>query len=741
MPAFVLRIHRPVLLAAAVLTAVSTALLFRPGLKQDYRIEAFVAGTDDTYRRFRRFMETFGGNEFAIIGVHGAEALAPETLEVLSQVGDEVRGLESVDRVVSLAEIPAVVKVLLGNRLRWHPLFVDNIISRDGQSTAVLLQMTGEDRSGDIRKPTVTSLRAIVARAQQAYPDLRIILAGPYVTLIDIFDYIQRDLLVFTVAAFILLGLTLWLVFRRPAPMLFAVGVGASATVCTLGLAVVCGFVTSLITQMVVILVAVLSVANCVHLAVAAEETFLDGPAIVRREQAKRTLARMVAPCTAVMATTAVGFAAVCTSSISPIRLLGILMVFGLAWSLVTALAATVVISGVPPSPRARLRLPGWLRRLGAWSDRRRRLVFLLFTLSTAFCALGIRSLRFESGFLENFRADSSVRQAYNFISEKFAPVGSMEVIIRSRDGRSIVTPDMIQRAAVLAQDAVERYDCIHKAQTVGDVLTLFDETLPRSELDLNLRLGMVRAASGGRDALRTYFNEDRTAMRISLRAQESEVGVHDKIRIAHEIRDKVADALGEGYSVEITGLYCFYAHLIRGLLRDQYRSVAITIPAVFVVIVLVMRSWRVAAVAMIPNLLPVVFCLGAMGWSGIPVNMTTALMLSVTFGIAVDDTLHYLWRFREALADSGDYRVAMVTTHAGVGRACVFTTVVIAGGFWILVLSEFLPTAYFGGLVGFTMLATLAADLVLLPALLTTLKPFRAEKGTAAVHPVSELT
>ncbi|UCG17204.1 MAG: MMPL family transporter [Phycisphaerales bacterium] len=724
-----------------MLTAVSTALLFRPGLKQDYRIEAFVAGTDDSYRRFRRFMETFGGNEFAIIAVHGNDALSPETLALLAQLGDEVRGLKSVDRVVSLAEIPAVIKAVLGDRLRRHPLFVDNIISRDGRSAAVLLQMAGEDRSGDVRKPTVTSLRAIVAGAQQAHPDLQIILAGPYVTLIDMFDYIQRDLVVFTVAAFVLLGLTLWLVFRRPAPMLFAIAVGASATVCTLGLAVVCGFVTSLITQMIVILVAVLSVANCVHLAVAAEETSVQGPATVRREQAMRTLARMVAPCTAVIATTAVGFAAVCTSSISPIRLLGMLMVFGLAWSLVTALAATVVVSGVPPSPRARLHLPGWLRRLGAWSDRRRRLVFLLFAASTAFCAVGARSLRFESAFLENFRAHTSVRQAYNFISEKFAPVGSMEVIIQSRDGRSVVTPDMIQRAAVLADDAVERYDCIRKAQTIGDVLTLFHETLPRTELDLNLRLAAVRAASGERDALRTYVNEDRTAMRISLRAREGGVGVHEKIRIANEIRDKVSDAVGKEYSVEVTGLYCFYAHLIRGLLRDQYRSVAITIPAVFLVIILVMRSWRVAAVAMIPNLLPVIFCLGAMGWSGIPVNMTTALMLSVTFGIAVDDTLHYLWHFREALADSGDYRLALLTTHAGVGRACVFTTVVIAGGFWILVLSEFVPTAYFGGLVGFTMLATLAADLVLLPALLTTLRPFRPEKGTAAVSPVSRLT
>jgi predicted RND superfamily exporter protein len=88
-----------------------------------------------------------------------------------------------------------------------------------------------------------------------------------------------------------------------------------------------------------------------------------------------------------------------------------------------------------------------------------------------------------------------------------------------------------------------------------------------------------------------------------------------------------------------------------------------------------------------------------------------------------VDDTVHYLWRFRDEFRRHGDYRTALTATSASVGRACVFTTVVIAGGFWILLLSQFLPTAYFGGLVGFTMLGTLAADLVLLPVLITTFR------------------
>jgi predicted RND superfamily exporter protein len=112
------------------------------------------------------------------------------------------------------------------------------------------------------------------------------------------------------------------------------------------------------------------------------------------------------------------------------------------------------------------------------------------------------------------------------------------------------------------------------------------------------------------------------------------------------------------------------------------------------------------------------------MCWREIPLNRATSMMLAISLGIAVDDTLHYLWRFRQEFSYDRDIVGAILRSHRSVGLACVFTTVVITGGFWILCFSRFLPIAYFGVLIGLTMIVALAADLVLLPALLMLIKP-----------------
>ncbi len=728
MPRWIYRIQkgaRPALFVAAAATLASIVLLVKPGLREDYRIESFVAGHDESYLRFRRFTEEFGNDEVAIIAIEARDVLSPESVALLAEIGQKAAALPSVQQVLSIANVPGAVRALLGERIWSHPLFLDNIINQDHTAAAVVIQIAGEEQSGDARKRTVAALRALTAETQSAHPEAHIVLAGPYVTLIDLFDYVQRDLLVFSLAAFGLLCATLWIVFRRAAPMVYAVLVGTSATLCTLGVAVVFGWVTSLITQMIVILVAVLSAAACVHLAAAAEEIHLSNPRGTRRDPAARTLGRMLAPCCAVAATTAAGFGALGTSSISPVRLLGALIVFGLAWSLGIALCGLEQIAWRAPSPAARTHLPRWLRGVGAWSDRNRWRVFGLFAAATALCAAGIGRLSFKSDFLDNFRPHSSVRRSYDFISDHFAPVGSMEVVIRTADGGAVLTPQTLQTAEAFAAEVVRQFEPIRKAQSVGDLLTLFGADLPHSAIDLRMRLALIRAAGGPENPLRAFLNADGTAMRIQFRAFESQVSAPDKLRMADGVRRMAERAFGPGFRVEVTGLYCFYAQLIDGMGRDSYRALAITVPIVLLVMILLMRSVTVVLVAVIPNVFPMVFCLGIMGWSGIPVNMTTAMMLSITFGITVNNTLHHLWRFRAALSETGDYSASAVQALGSVGRACVFTTLMIAAGFWILVLSEFLPTAYFGGLVGFTMTAALAADLVLLPALLTTIRPF----------------
>lgn len=331
--------------------------------------------------------------------------------------------------------------------------------------------------------------------------------------------------------------------------------------------------------------------------------------------------------------------------------------------------------------------------------------------------------LTFESDFVKNFRPESEVRRSYEFISSHLSPTGSMEVVVRRRDGESIVTADAVGRLRTAGTKVVESFGPVRKALGLADVLTLGEGDTPTTDFGVRARLAGARTMFGD-GAIRNFLNDDQTGLRLNLRVSEG-VSVGQKKQLGVDVETMVAEMMGEEYTAKVTGLYVFYASLVSGLWQDQFRSLGVTIPAVLVVLIVMLRSVRVGVTAIAPTVLPMVFCLGAMAWTGIPVNMTTAMMLSVTTGIAVDDAVHYLWRFGRRLRETGDYDSALRDAHASVGRACVFTTVVIAGGFWILTLSRFLPTAYFGGLLAFTMCCALAGNLVLLPAMVMTFKPF----------------
>lgn len=752
-----LKLHRPAAVLIAIATIAAGSLLAGRGLTRDYSLAAFVADDSAAYADFRRLMDEFVSNEFAVIALKADDVESADNVAFIERIVSRLRSLPQVQRVTSLADVPAFVRTALGERLRSHPLFQNTLISRDGKTTAVLLQMlddahglesakparppsvdsAGPERgqatgsqsaasTGETRKRTVSRLKQIVADARRERPDLHIILAGPYVTLIDMYDYVDHDLRVFSTAALALLVVTLALVFRRPAPAVFAMATSLAAVVCTLGITSAMNLSTALITQMLVILILVLSVANCVHLAVAEDEEFAHAPFYDWAERSRRVLDRMTAPCTAVVLTTAVGFGSVCVSSITPVRTFGLLMVIGLFLSLVFSLTTLTWLArarrpaAVSPASDA---LSHWLKALGVWTSAHRSRVIALFALAALFCAAALPRLRFESDFVKNFRPDSEVRRSYDFLESNLAPTGSVEIVVRRRDGAPILSPHAVAAARTLGRRAVETFDPVRKALSIADILTLSPGPTPTTDFEINARLAVARRLLG-EPAVRNFLNAAETALRINLRVAEG-LSVHRKLDLSDSLTRLAGDVFGEGYTIETTGLYHFYAVLVSQLWRDQFRSLGLTVVAVYVILMIVLRSVKVALIAMVPTALPVLFCVGAMGWTGIPVNMTTALMLSVTLGIAVDDAVHYLWRFRAALRESGDYSLALKTAHGSVGRACVFTTVVIATGFWILTLSRFLPTAYFGGLLGFTLCGALAADLLLLPALVMVFRPF----------------
>jgi len=174
-----------------------------------------------------------------------------------------------------------------------------------------------------------------------------------------------------------------------------------------------------------------------------------------------------------------------------------------------------------------------------------------------------------------------------------------------------------------------------------------------------------------------------------------------------------------------ITGEYVIFGHLVSSLMEDQAATFATAAAGILVMMMLAFRSMWLGLVALVPNALPIIIVLGTMGWIGLPVNIATAMIASVSMGMAVDSSIHYIYGFRRHMQAGVMAAEAIRLTHASVGRAVVFANLAILVGFSVLCLSNFVPTIHFGILVGVAMFGGLMGNLFVLPLLLKLLVYF----------------
>ena len=816
----IVHVHRPVLLVGIAAALISVGLLIKPGLREDYRIESLVAADDPEYYRYRRFGEQFVSGELALIVMDVGDPLDLENLEMMHWICQQCRRIEGVESPLAISELPQLgLWALFGSmgrlqtvyerlqeapssrarieaELKGNPLVVGNLIGQDPRTgeltrtTGILVQVAGEAGS-DVRRRVAEQLRRVVAEASRLRPGATILLGGPLTGLMEIFEAIHRDLVVFSVVVVILICVALLLIMRRVWLLVIALVAAGVSSLCILGLSILCGMAMSLVSQTIMILIVVMSVSMCVHLMVGHEETRLhrDGTAHGPLHDARQTLQRLLVPCFLSALTTVFGFASLMVSALQPIRHLATLGIAGILLALVFGLVVIPALSRFAARSlpvrhdigRASETLAG-IARLGGRARAWQAVVLLAFALVVGSCAVKVpAALRnFEGDFVKNFRENSNIRRVYRFVEQNLGPVGSIEVIVRRKDGRPVIgetamqainvsrrrgptarTPsgegdelldlkrhivrqltlplDQVMAGVGLMESVAELQDRIEQGfnppvrkvfslvnlvrqASVGQMLGLNQLQLPLFESQFALTMVLIDQKLS-RDFLRHFMTSDGQALRINLRATESD-DVYRKLDICRRVQALASRILGPEYDVEVTGLYPLYAKITVDLLRNQLRSFGIALLCVSVTMCIGLRSIRLGLVSMIPNLIPMVLCLGVMGWTGIPINMATAMMLSIALGIAVDNTIHYLWRFRRELAIHRDYAVAIARSHQTVGMACLFNSVVIVGGFWVLCLSEFVPTIYFGMLIGLTMIGALVSVIVLLPVLLILVRP-----------------
>jgi predicted RND superfamily exporter protein len=212
-----------------------------------------------------------------------------------------------------------------------------------------------------------------------------------------------------------------------------------------------------------------------------------------------------------------------------------------------------------------------------------------------------------------------------------------------------------------------------------------------------------------------SMYDPENGRMRIVLRAVERQRAEEKDELIAAVL----AETRKEFPDAKATGLFVLLKSLIQSLLSDQVVSFALAACGITLMMAIAFRSVRIGLISIVPNLMPIVLVVGCMGWTGLPINIATAMIASVSMGLTVDSTVHFIAGFRRARARGASIDDALHETHQGVGRALVFANVALIVGFLVLTVSEFIPLAYFGLLVSVAMLGGLLGNLFLLPVLL----------------------
>jgi len=607
------------------------------------------------------------------------------------------------------------------------------------------------DERRDRRAMVLESIREVLNRHD--FTGTRFFSSGLPLIFVDMMAYVRRDMMLFGALVGCFLVLVLGIVFRQARWIVLPMAAGICTTVIVVGAMVAADIRTTVITSNLTSLLMILTMAHSIHFAVRYDEEHALAPDSTRKERILRAVGHIGLPCFFIAMTTAVGFLSLIISGIRPVIEFGQFMALGVL--LAFAVTFLIVPAGLALWPlRRKTVLPppsekGFFQPLARLTARFRWAFLALSLVLTAFSIAGIARLDVETIFIDYFKKDTEIYRGLRFIDQEMGGTTSLEVILTSEEENYFTTWEHLEPIR-----KIETY--LNGLPEVGKVLsplTLMNEIdrvlvaygLPHppgedrhaaSTLLYPLdRMGTTEMGPG-RAPLYSYLDPTGRIARVFVRIKETTPGLERRF-LVNELKAFLdREAKVPGLRVEVTGIFVLYANMLHSLFDGATKSTLGVFVAILLMMVVLFRSVRLGFLAIVPNVIPILFVLGTMGWLGVNLDMNNIMVASVTMGIAVDDTLHYLFRYRREIQRDGDYEKAMERTHNTVGKAIVLTSVVIVSGFLVLAFSNFIPTQNFGVFSSLAMVAALLAAMTLLPACILVFKPFGKEPHVLTRRP-----
>lgn len=729
----------PYLLLLALLTAWFALQASRVGVEQNN--ESLNADDPQQVAAYAAFRATFGSDEDLLLAVTSPHLLAAEGLTALDDLSRRVATLPGVRRVYSLTTVEELVAGDAGAvpvplipppfdapgiaararaALDRNPDLTGLLIGVDRRTAGILIEL--EERPGDttFRATLIDALRALMADPDH---DVTLHLSGIAVQKHDVSAFIQRDQRLLIPGAVAVLALALFAFFRTALGVVLPLAVTAVSVVVTLGTYHLAGLEVNAITALLPPILIVLSLAVCVHLM----QGWLDAaPTADPLDRILGVVRRLRFPIFFCALTTAFGFGSLITSDMPAVRQFGAFAALGVLVAFATGMTLVPIGLSVLPQPTAPLQSVQHrlLRRLLDWSaavaSAHPWRVLALLCAVTLVSLAGLPRIQNNTDLVRFLKPSAPLHRDTLFIDANLAGTNMLEYVVRRADGAPLTALDDVRRLAAL-EAALRTPPEVTGVTSIVTVLRQIQRAehggplaLPRSEDEAADAFDLL-AAAPEHGLIRRTIAPDFTAARFNVRIHA--VGTAVAAPLAAALLDDGRRVLGADYRIEPTGAFYHVAEGSNRLVDSQVRSFAWALMLVFAAIGLLFRSATLALLCIVPNLTPILWTGGLIGFAGIDLSTGTAMIASAVLGLIVDDTIHYLTQFYRLYR--GDAAAAVRQTTAGIGAPLVMNNLILVLGFWVGCLGSFKPTIYFSLLSGATMITGMLCDLLVTPACL----------------------
>ena len=573
----------------------------------------------------------------------------------------------------------------------------------------------------------------------------------------DMMSFIKKDIIVFGIGVFLFIVFTLWMIFRNINWVIIPLLGCATSVIIMIGLLGLIGWKVTVISSNFIALMLILNMAMNIHVTVRYLQLRKEFPELSKKEAVLNSSKKMMLPILYTVLTTICAFLSLIFSGIKPIIDFGWMMTLGLIVSLmVTFLLLPSLLNTFTPDNETNVKDTEKsiiTSILGSIAKKNSFLIFSFTMLIIILSIIGISKLEVENSFINYFDKETEIYKGMKKIDDDLGGTTPLNVILKfptkeldkveeddefsewdedneknEEKSKYWFTRDKMDKI-LKVHDYLESLPEIGKVLSFGSILRVAED-LNKKELQ-SLEIAVLYSKIPEeikKEIVLPYISVDEDEARISVRIKDSLENLR-RNDLIKKINIELNTKLGfEKEEYKLAGVLILFNNLLQSLFKSQILTLGIVMVGIFSMFFVLFRNITVSLIGVSPNFIAAFFILGIIGLKRIPLDMMTITIAAITIGIAVDNSIHYIYRFREEFKKIKNYQKTLDRCHSTVGVAILNTSITIVFGFSILILSNFIPTIYFGVFTGIAMLLAMISVLTLLPKLLLIYKPFGEE-------------